>query len=118
MAKCNTEESTDGNIAQTYGENCSNDCRLRHCFNSMSLCHHITGKCDQGCAAGYQGDDCTQDCIESINYGVNCNKFCKDRKCLESSSSCDIRNGKCEGGCKPGWKGDDCRQSKLNIVLS
>lgn len=42
-------------IAGFHGENCSFTCGK--CLNSTA-CHHITGRCDQGCDPGFEGLTC------------------------------------------------------------
>lgn len=39
-----------------YGYNCSQQC-AGHCTDS-STCNHVTGQCDEGCAAGWTGSLC------------------------------------------------------------
>ncbi|XP_046560689.1 receptor-type tyrosine-protein phosphatase kappa-like [Haliotis rubra] len=93
-----------------YGANCSKICQNRNCQGDSSSCDHVAGECVRGCTAGWNGTDCTQECLHS--YGDGCSKFCSDRKCSESSSgSCDHVTGMCEGGCRSGWKGTDCTEA-------
>ncbi|XP_046554701.1 multiple epidermal growth factor-like domains protein 11 [Haliotis rubra] len=42
-----------------YGANCGQSCATRHC-KMNSVCDVTQGRCVVGCAAGYQGTDCTQ----------------------------------------------------------
>ena len=46
-------ECSDGN----YGLGCSQTCH--HC-TSPDICDKPTGRCPNGCSAGYQGDNCDQ----------------------------------------------------------
>lgn len=42
---------------RTNGDNCSKTCgKCRH----SEQCHHINGKCKNGCNSGYQGDKCDE----------------------------------------------------------
>lgn len=39
-----------------YGVNCSQQC-VGYCRDG-STCHHVTGQCNEGCAAGWTGSLC------------------------------------------------------------
>ncbi|XP_046554311.1 multiple epidermal growth factor-like domains protein 11 [Haliotis rubra] len=92
-----------------YGVNCGQSCDTRHCKMDSS-CDVTLGQCVGGCAAGYQGTDCTQACGTSI-YGEECSKSCSSRHCQTPSNTCDHVTGRCPNGCMPGYTGDDCLQS-------
>ncbi|XP_048256535.1 uncharacterized protein LOC124125702 isoform X3 [Haliotis rufescens] len=91
----------------SYGTNCTQTCSNRNCKGDNSICDHVTGKCDEGCMAGWNGTDCTHECVNS--YGESCAHLCSSRNC-SGSSSCNHVTGQCENGCIPGWKDTDCRE--------
>ncbi|XP_041357583.1 multiple epidermal growth factor-like domains protein 6 [Gigantopelta aegis] len=97
----------------SYGPNCRNLCRDRHCSSSSAPCGKQTGYCDsRGCKPGWKGVDCTQACRKNYSYGPNCKNKCRDRHCSSSSAPCGKQTGYCDSrGCKPGWKGGDCAQA-------
>ncbi|XP_071116890.1 receptor-type tyrosine-protein phosphatase alpha-like [Haliotis cracherodii] len=97
-----------------YGSNCDQSCAARHC-KSDSRCDVIGGLCDGGCAAGYQGTDCTQVCT-SMMYGPNCASNCSSRHCKTPSSTCDRVTGQCPGGCGDGWKETDCSRTCTSMM--
>lgn len=41
-----------------YGVDCKQHCS-GHCRDNTS-CNHVTGQCDEGCAAGWRGDECNK----------------------------------------------------------
>lgn len=41
-----------------YGLNCTQQC-VGHCLNN-AVCNHVTGLCDEGCAAGWSGNNCNK----------------------------------------------------------
>lgn len=50
----NSSECTEG----VYGFNCSRQCK-GHCRETIP-CNHVTGMCDEGCAAGWAGMFCEE----------------------------------------------------------
>ncbi|XP_041357580.1 multiple epidermal growth factor-like domains protein 10 [Gigantopelta aegis] len=96
----------------TYGSNCNKLCEKRQCTNHLAACDIEAGECGTGgCEPGWDGDDCTEACLQNVTYGSNCSKLCEKRQCANHSTTCDIETGECgTGGCQPGWKGEDCTQ--------
>ncbi|XP_046345015.2 uncharacterized protein LOC124125703 isoform X4 [Haliotis rufescens] len=96
-----------------YGRNCNGRCPDRHCKGDNSSCAHVTGKCVEGCEAGWNGTDCTQKCVNS--YGEGCVHLCSSRRC-SGTSSCNHVTGHCENGCRHGWKHIDCTEACIQGV--
>ncbi|XP_032666019.1 uncharacterized protein LOC116841778 [Odontomachus brunneus] len=74
----------------------------------LPLCEKcLAGKCvapnECQCNPGYQGDDCTRECL-SGSWGVRCAETCD---CGENGN-CDPANGTCR--CPPGFRGPRCRE--------
>ena len=44
-------------MSDFYGENCSRNCG--HCLDNKT-CHHINGRCEQGCNPGYVAPFCNE----------------------------------------------------------
>ena len=40
-----------------YGPGCSKSCN-KQCKGRDNACHHINGRCTNGCDVGYHGDKC------------------------------------------------------------
>lgn len=88
-------------------KNCSIICGYCH---ESEQCHHINGTCINGCASGYQGAKCTEECDK--HFGPNCIK-----KCNKTCKSCDKLTGICNNDCHPGWRGLFCHElSKLTVT--
>ena len=52
-----------------FGENCSESCG--NCLDGEQ-CHHVNGTCDNGCAAGWQGEMCrTGKQIKCVDDDIN-----------------------------------------------
>ncbi|XP_041374114.1 receptor-type tyrosine-protein phosphatase mu-like [Gigantopelta aegis] len=102
-----------------YGLSCGKSCNSRHCDEShgKSSCDKQTGRCDNGCAAGWKEPDCTKEC-DSDHYGPLCAKSCFKRHCDESrgKSSCNKVTGRCDNGCTAGWKKPDCTKECANFT--
>lgn len=73
-----------------------------HCHDSQQ-CHHINGTCLNGCASGYKGVKCTEECNK--HFGPNCIE-----KCNTTCKSCDTLTGVCNNDCHPGWRGLFCHE--------
>ncbi|XP_067684253.1 uncharacterized protein [Haliotis asinina] len=100
----------------TYGIDCNNSCKSRHCVTSSVQCHPLTGQCAGGCQEGWMGQDCLQECTSDM-FGQNCSLRCADRYC-KGVSICPP-NGACSNGCQPGWQLDNCTQDFwLNMALN
>ncbi|XP_041346772.1 multiple epidermal growth factor-like domains protein 10, partial [Gigantopelta aegis] len=91
-----------------YGPLCEKPCSSRHCDESRgkSSCNKTTGRCDNGCRAGWKELDCTKECSE-FTYGVRCANNCRQRNCF-GNSDCDHVTGKCDHGCDRGYQSEDC----------
>ncbi|XP_048256549.1 uncharacterized protein LOC124123226 isoform X2 [Haliotis rufescens] len=96
-----------------YGSNCNQSCAARHCKSDSSC--DVMGLCVGGCAAGYQGTDCTQACT-SMMYGPNCTTNCSSRHCKSPSSTCDRVTGQCPDGCEDGWTEIDCSRTCTSMM--
>lgn len=67
-----------------YGKNCENKCK---CKNN-SQCSPVNGSCI--CAAGFRGEDCSQECPENT-YGEDCAQKCA----CKNGANCLKENGRC-----------------------
>ncbi|XP_052793497.1 protein draper-like isoform X1 [Mya arenaria] len=62
-------------------------------------CNKIDGYCTGGCAEGFAGDKCDQECPTG-RYGDYCSRNCSQH-CI--AEECHRVNGMCNHGCKPGY---------------
>ena len=49
-----------------HGKNCKHRCSNWHCKQNAS-CNHVTGLCEEGCAAGWKGSICDESNSISTN---------------------------------------------------
>ncbi|XP_056016442.1 multiple epidermal growth factor-like domains protein 10 [Ostrea edulis] len=73
---CHSSNSTSVN--GTYiNSTCLDECDKEghNCTKESSECDHVTGECVNGCAVGYQGENCTEKCKEGF-HGLNCSEIC------------------------------------------
>ncbi|XP_046543511.1 uncharacterized protein LOC124253733 [Haliotis rubra] len=82
-----------------YGLECNFTCR---CRDRAEVCNKVDGSCVSGCADGFTGVDCKQECPEG-RYGFNCTNNCSSN-CVDTH--CHHVDGTCK--CVPGWMGDRC----------
>ncbi|XP_052059526.1 multiple epidermal growth factor-like domains protein 11 isoform X2 [Mytilus californianus] len=102
---CN-QECAGGNFGSECSMNCSANCLT-------PSCNHISGDCEGGCNAGWEGYDCTKECSNGY-FGNSCTNFCKT--CF--NISCDIVQGNCKAGCIDGYRGRQCTMSVLADTAS
>ncbi|XP_041374110.1 multiple epidermal growth factor-like domains protein 10 [Gigantopelta aegis] len=99
-------EWTDGSVCDSnhYGPLCEKSCPSRHCDESpdKSSCDKQTGKCVNGCTAGWVGKDCLKAC-DPGSFGKHCTQFCHCR-----DEPCNHVTGNCTAGCKPNWAEITC----------
>ncbi|XP_078330668.1 uncharacterized protein LOC144624644 [Crassostrea virginica] len=81
-----------------YGLDCKQECS-GNCKDN-TVCNHVTGQCDGGCAAGRRGTLCDKACREGY-YGPNCS-----RTCPSNCKACKATDGTCS--CYAGWMGPNC----------
>ncbi|GFR74960.1 multiple epidermal growth factor-like domains 10 [Elysia marginata] len=93
----------------TYGKNCAKNCS-NHCYGNHKKCHHETGRCSSGCAAGYEGSKCDSEC-RSGTYGQNCSQSCS-RHCGGPRQECHHITGGCISGCAAGYEDVKCTSRK------
>ncbi|XP_059160986.1 fibroblast growth factor receptor 2-like isoform X2 [Physella acuta] len=80
------------------------DCQSRCTAGCLNSCNRTTGRCLDGCKAGWTGYNCGEMC-KPMYYGINCNKNCGH--CLDEQP-CNIVTGSCSDGCDPGFYGNQC----------
>ncbi|KAF4528939.1 hypothetical protein B566_EDAN017077 [Ephemera danica] len=68
------------------------------------ICHHVTGKCNDGCENGYKNDDCKTLCDDGT-YGEECKMTCG--RCKDGTP-CNKATGHCHDGCVGNVFGDKC----------
>ncbi|XP_053400689.1 multiple epidermal growth factor-like domains protein 10 [Mercenaria mercenaria] len=83
-----------------FGDRCSRRCN-KWCISGK--CHHVDGRCTNGCLDGWIGRKCDKRC-GSGQYGKNCSSKCS----INCKNECDHKNGHCR--CKAGWMGQTCGQ--------
>ncbi|XP_061191813.1 multiple epidermal growth factor-like domains protein 11 [Saccostrea echinata] len=86
-----------------YGLECRTPC-TGHCRYNKA-CNHSTGVCDEGCADGWTGIECSKKC-PAETYGPDCKYSCSGH-CL-NGVPCNVTSGSCNFGCKPGYAGEHC----------
>ncbi|XP_078616747.1 uncharacterized protein LOC144885019 [Branchiostoma floridae x Branchiostoma japonicum] len=92
-------ECRDPCDGKTFGVNCLKDC------NCKEQCDVVTGACDDGCEAGWEGSDCQTEC-EAGKFGEDCTETCH---CLDDVA-CDRFTGHCPNDtCAGGWVGEICQ---------
>ncbi|XP_071118130.1 uncharacterized protein [Haliotis cracherodii] len=82
-----------------YGLACNFTCS---CRDRAEVCNKVDGSCVSGCADGFTGVDCKQECPVGrygLNCSNNCSSNCVDGHCLHLDGTCK---------CVPGWMGDRC----------
>ncbi|XP_048256480.1 uncharacterized protein LOC124133220 isoform X1 [Haliotis rufescens] len=82
-----------------YGLACNFTCS---CRDRAEVCNKVDGSCLSGCADGFTGVDCKQECPGGrygLNCSNNCSSNCVDGHCLHVDGTCK---------CVPGWMGDRC----------
>ncbi|BFZ21379.1 hypothetical protein BsWGS_24417 [Bradybaena similaris] len=92
-----------------YGEDCRSNCS-QFCVKgdlSEPYCHHVSGKCLQGCQAGYEGPHCDEPCARGT-YGEACSSSCSQ---FCSSSGCDNMDDECLLGCEDDYQESQCDES-------
>ncbi|CAL1534917.1 unnamed protein product [Lymnaea stagnalis] len=108
----------DGYIGDTCNDYCDSskfgaDCQFTcspHCHDSLhnmseiAVCHHSNGVCLGGCKPGYDGLQCTHECVATY-YGEHCRQRCSS-DCL--NNFCHHINGNCLA-CPPGKSGHLCQ---------
>ncbi|GFN78763.1 receptor-type tyrosine-protein phosphatase kappa [Plakobranchus ocellatus] len=82
-------------------EKCSSNCA-----GQDNPCHHVDGRCSEGCDPGYWGDKCLSQCTLGT-YGQNCSKKCNGN-CGGQNNTCDHINGTCTDGCDAGYRNPMC----------
>ncbi|XP_052793498.1 uncharacterized protein LOC128227230 isoform X2 [Mya arenaria] len=88
---------------EVFGATCHSgfydDCK-QVCGNcKQPPCNKIDGYCTGGCAEGFAGDKCDQECPTG-RYGDYCSRNCSQH-CI--AEECHRVNGMCNHGCKPGY---------------
>nr|XP_022303636.1 receptor-type tyrosine-protein phosphatase alpha-like isoform X2 [Crassostrea virginica] len=71
-----------------------------------TVCNHVNGSCESGCAAGWYGALCDKVCPHGF-FGLQCLKLCR----CSNNSTCNPINGECLSGCKDGYLGLNCSMS-------
>ncbi|XP_061185154.1 protein draper-like [Saccostrea echinata] len=89
--------------AGLYGSNCSIPCP-KNCQEKW--CNIVDGTC-VGCAPGYLGLMCEEECPWGW-HGVGCKSKCKGH--CKGNATCNHVTGYCDGGCAAGWIGKQCVQ--------
>ncbi|XP_061185157.1 protein draper-like [Saccostrea echinata] len=89
--------------AGVYGSNCSAPCPV-NCLEQT--CNIVNGTC-LGCASGYIGQMCKDECQWGW-YGAGCIRKCTGH--CERNNTCNHVTGYCEAGCAAGWMGKQCDQ--------
>lgn len=86
-----------------FGRNCSVPCG--HCDGNRP-CHHVTGACSDGCAAGFTDpqNGCFTGCSAG-QHGRECSQACGS---CRNGDVCYAATGICPAGCKEGFQGDSC----------
>ncbi|XP_012937090.1 receptor-type tyrosine-protein phosphatase T [Aplysia californica] len=77
-----------------FGLRCQSKCSDKCLYNN---CDAETGKCVDGCVEGFQGENCTIECMGK--YGRNCQMPCGH--C--NDSPCHRETGHCKTGCVAGY---------------
>ncbi|XP_059168902.1 uncharacterized protein LOC131950694 [Physella acuta] len=121
LTLCEVEIYGDNHCSQIYfGLECNMNC---NCMNPTEKCFVATGGCRSGCAAGYQGEGCLQEC-GATTYGINCSLRCSinclRQQCHHINGSCEEcvagREGAfCEEGCVSGLYGDTCQYNETDL---
>ncbi|XP_048256481.1 uncharacterized protein LOC124133220 isoform X2 [Haliotis rufescens] len=88
-----------------YGLACNFTCS---CRDRAEVCNKVDGSCLSGCADGFTGVDCKQECPVG-SYGMNCSNSCSSN-CV--NGRCFHVDGTCT--CLPGWMGDKCTKDDSN----
>ncbi|CAL1532172.1 unnamed protein product [Lymnaea stagnalis] len=87
-----------------FGLDCDKSC---NCENKTETCFVATGGCPSGCAAGFYGDGCQNECLE-LTWGSGCLNNCSSH-CV--NKTCDKRDGTCDNGCEAGYFMHTCNQT-------
>ncbi|GFN81791.1 multiple epidermal growth factor-like domains 10 [Plakobranchus ocellatus] len=90
----------------TFGEKCESYC---NCKDTFERCDKASGACLSGCAAGYKGVNCLQEC--AIN---DPDPQCPTALCHcwgTNLSDCGPGLPLCTHGCQSGWEGVSCSLS-------
>ncbi|XP_060069524.1 multiple epidermal growth factor-like domains protein 6 [Ylistrum balloti] len=116
----------------SFGQLCMKNCG--NCFHSTGFkkCEKFSGYCSNGCASGYYGLTCEEECRNcqpdtnnmtvcdftsgscqdgclAGHFGLTCNFTCGNN-CL--NNICERTDGSCVDGCISGWQGDQCNIAK------
>ncbi|XP_048741401.2 multiple epidermal growth factor-like domains protein 10 isoform X1 [Ostrea edulis] len=111
--KINVLHNVYGCPSGFFGRNCSEVCS-GNCLHK-STCNVTTGYCDDGCAPGWRGADCSEGCPENT-YGSDCKNKCGH--CKDGAENCDRETGVCIAGCNDGYFGDKCHSNDAgNITI-
>ncbi|CAL1538431.1 unnamed protein product [Lymnaea stagnalis] len=86
-----------------FGLECNRSC---NCDDRSEKCFVATGSCVSGCASGFYGEACSNECPLN-RWGVDCLQPC-NIQCL--NDTCHSVTGSCAHGCDPGYHGHDCSQ--------
>ncbi|XP_059173385.1 multiple epidermal growth factor-like domains protein 11 [Physella acuta] len=101
--------------SRKYGLECAKTC---NCNDPTETCFVATGGCRSGCAAGYQGEGCLEEC-DITYYGLNCaqscSSNCRDQLCNNVNGTCyNCYIGKqgalCDQDCNATFYGQNCTQ--------
>ncbi|XP_061185164.1 platelet endothelial aggregation receptor 1-like [Saccostrea echinata] len=98
--------------SESYGLECKYQCSS-HCLNGVT-CNHVTGQCENGCAAGWTGTQCNKTC-HAGRYGPDCTSNCSGN--CRNDDPCNKKNGHCDVGCLPGYRGELCHKVLLMVSV-
>ncbi|CAL1532169.1 unnamed protein product [Lymnaea stagnalis] len=87
-----------------FGLDCDKSC---NCENKTETCFVATGGCPSGCAAGFYGDGCQNECPK-LTWGSKCSNNCSSH-CVDKA--CDKIDGTCVNGCEAGYFKNTCNQT-------